>query len=95
MTRAPSDRPGAAALGSFLAFTLGALVPLGPYLLASGAPAFILSLGVSLVALGALGYGISRLTRRSALYSSARQMLLGGVAAAVTYAVGFLIGVRA
>jgi VIT1/CCC1 family predicted Fe2+/Mn2+ transporter len=86
--------PLGAAVGSFLAFTLGALIPLVPYLLLAGTLAFGTSLGVSLVALALLGLGISRLTRRSAPYSAARQVLLGGVAAAVTYAVGAFVGVR-
>jgi VIT1/CCC1 family predicted Fe2+/Mn2+ transporter len=87
--------PWQAAIGSFLAFTLGALVPLIPFLLYSGGTAFVGSLTASLLALALLGYGISRLTRRSALYSSVRQVLLGGIAAAVTYAVGAFVGVRA
>lgn len=87
--------PWSAAVGSFLAFTLGALVPLVPYLLFTGALAFGLSLGCSLAALALLGFGISRLTHRPALYSSLRQVLLGGVAAAVTYGVGTLIGAQA
>ncbi len=86
--------PWRAAIGSFLAFVLGALVPLVPYLLTAGTPAFIASLAGSLGALLLLGLAISWLTRRSAVYSAARQVLLGGVAAAVTYAVGSLIGVR-
>jgi VIT1/CCC1 family predicted Fe2+/Mn2+ transporter len=84
--------PIAAAVGSFLAFTSGAFVPLLPYLVASGSPAFAASLSFSLVALALLGVGISRLTRRPTFYSALRQVLLGGVAAAVTYAVGSLIG---
>lgn len=84
--------PWSAAIASFLSFTLGAAVPLVPYLTASGGVAFWVSLGLSLGALGLLGYLISRTTRRNALYSSMRQVLLGGVAAAVTFAVGWLIG---
>jgi VIT1/CCC1 family predicted Fe2+/Mn2+ transporter len=84
--------PYAAAIGSFLAFTLGASVPLVPYLLAGGATAFAFSLGASFVALLALGVGISQLTHRSAVYSAVRQLALGAVAAAVTYAVGTLLG---
>lgn len=87
--------PWAAGIGSFFAFTLGAIIPLLPYLLLAGQTALVTSLGVSLAALALLGYGISRLTHRSALYSSVRQVLLGGVAAAVTYGVGAFIGVRA
>jgi VIT1/CCC1 family predicted Fe2+/Mn2+ transporter len=87
--------PVAAAGSSFVAFTLGALVPLVPYLLLGGGMAFAFSLGLSLVALAILGYGISRQTHRPPLYASVRQVLLGGVAAAVTYAVGAVIGVQA
>ncbi|HEU4671402.1 MAG TPA: VIT1/CCC1 transporter family protein [Candidatus Limnocylindrales bacterium] len=86
--------PVAAALGSFLAFTAGALVPLLPYLVASGVPAFATSLGASLGALFLLGIAISILTRRSTVATAVRQVLLGGVAAAITYAVGTLVGVR-
>ncbi len=85
--------PATAAVSSFIAFTIGALVPLIPYLVLHGGTAFGVSLGLSLAALAVLGFGISRLTRRPALYTSVRQVLLGGAAAAVTYAVGALIGV--
>jgi VIT1/CCC1 family predicted Fe2+/Mn2+ transporter len=87
--------PLAAAIGSFIAFTAGAFIPLVPYLLASGPPAFAASLIVSLVALALLGTGIAVLTRRPAWYGAVRQVLLGGIAAAVTYVVGLLIGVGA
>jgi VIT1/CCC1 family predicted Fe2+/Mn2+ transporter len=76
-------------------FTIGALVPLMPYVLLAGGTAFGTSLGLSLGALALLGYGISRLTHRPPLSASARQVLLGAAAAAVTYAVGALIGVQA
>ena len=84
---------GVGAIGSFLAFTLGALIPLVPYLLVSGTPAFFGSLLASLAALLLLGLSISRLTRRAPLRTAVRQLLLGGIAAAVTFAVGALIGV--
>lgn len=81
-----------AAIGSFLSFTLGAAIPLIPYLLTAGSTAFWLSLGTSLGALALLGYLISRMTRRHPVFSSVRQVLLGAVAAAVTFGVGTLIG---
>lgn len=84
--------PFQAGIGSFFAFTLGAVIPLIPYLVASGGTAFAASLGASFVALLALGSGISRLTHRSAAYSAVRQLVLGALAAAVTYAVGTLLG---
>ena len=87
--------PIAAAGSSFIAFTIGALIPLVPYLLLQGATAFATSLVASLIALAVLGFGISRLTQRPAVYSSVRQVLLGGAAAAVTFAVGTIVGVEA
>lgn len=86
--------PVKAGVGSFIAFTLGAAIPLIPFLLFTGTLAFDLSLGASLGALGLLGFGISRLTHRPAASSTVRQVLLGGVAAAVTYGVGSIIGVK-
>ena len=88
--------PWSAAAGSFVAFTLGAVVPVIPYLpfLYGGAgPAFVLSFGVSLVALFLVGAAVSLLTGRSLLYSGMRQVMIGAAAAIVTYGVGRLIGV--
>ena len=85
--------PWGAASGSFISFALGALVPVVPYLVTDGAPAFYAALVLSLAALFAVGAGVSVLTGRSTLYSGLRQMAIGAVAAAVTYAVGALIGV--
>jgi len=84
--------PVSAAFGSFLAFVLGAVVPLVPYLLLTGFPAFATSLLASLIALFVLGLGISMLTGRNPLFAGVRQLLLGGVAAMVTFGVGTLIG---
>ncbi len=86
--------PVAAAVSSFLAFTLGAVIPLVPYLVLAEGLAFSVSLLVSLAALFLLGLGISRLTGRSPLRTGVRQLLLGGVAALVTFGVGSLIGIN-
>jgi VIT1/CCC1 family predicted Fe2+/Mn2+ transporter/rubrerythrin len=85
--------PWGAAIGSFVAFCAGAAVPVIPYFLGGGPVAFWTSLGLSLAALFGVGVGVSLLTGRGALYSGTRQMLLGLGAAAVTYAVGTIIGV--
>lgn len=84
--------PRSAAVGSFLAFTLGALVPVVPYLLGSGGAAFWTSLLASLAGLFLLGTGVSQFTHRDPLRAGARQLLLGLAAAGVTYAVGTVIG---
>ena len=64
-----------------------------PYLLGSGAAAFVGAIVLSLIALFAVGAGVSLLTGRGVLFSGARQVLIGAAAAVVTYAVGTIIGV--
>ena len=85
--------PWGAAIGSFIAFALGAVVPVVPYFFGGGDVVFTVTLGVSLVALFAVGAGVSLMTGRSMLYSGARQVAIGAAAAAVTFFVGRLIGV--
>jgi vacuolar iron transporter family protein len=85
--------PWGAATGSFVAFAVGALVPVLPYLFFVGAAAFVPAVALSLAALFAVGAGVSLLTGRGLLYSGSRQVLIGAAAAIVTYLVGHLIGV--
>jgi len=82
-----------AAAGSFVAFGVGALVPVVPYFIVTGSGAFLASIALSLAALFAVGAGVSLLTGRSLLFSGARQVLIGAAAAVVTYVVGLAIGV--
>ena len=85
--------PWGAAAGSFVAFAVGALIPVIPYLVTTGSPAFLAAIALSIGALFAVGAGVSLLTGRGLLYSGARQVLIGAAAAAVTYLVGHLIGI--
>jgi VIT1/CCC1 family predicted Fe2+/Mn2+ transporter/rubrerythrin len=85
--------PVGAAAGSFAAFAVGAVIPVIPYVLTSGAAAFAASLVLSLAALFAVGAAVSLLTGKGVLFSGLRQMGIGAAAAAVTYAVGAVIGV--
>jgi VIT1/CCC1 family predicted Fe2+/Mn2+ transporter len=85
--------PFGAAFGSFVAFAIGAFVPVIPYLLGAGVGAFVAAIGLSLVALFAVGAGVSLLTGRGVLFSGARQVGIGAAAAIVTFIVGSLIGV--
>ncbi len=84
--------PIGAAIGSFTAFALGAAVPVLPYVVTDGAPAFAASIILSLLALFAVGAGVSLLTGRSTLFSGARQVAIGIAAAVVTFGVGSLVG---
>ncbi|HUP83548.1 MAG TPA: VIT1/CCC1 transporter family protein [Candidatus Limnocylindria bacterium] len=81
-----------AAIYSFVAFGIGAFVPLLPFLLTSGQIAFVAALGLSFAALFAVGAGVSLVTGRGFLFSGVRQVLIGAAAAAVTYGVGSIIG---
>ncbi len=41
----------------------------------------------------AIGWGVAIFTDRSRIYSAVRQLLIAGVAAAITFGVGTLVGV--
>ena len=88
----PSELPSPVLAGfaSLLAFSFGALVPLLPYLL--GLPSLAATLVITAVALVTGGMVVGRLTGRPVLHSGVRQFLLGGMAIAVTYGIGSLIG---
>jgi VIT1/CCC1 family predicted Fe2+/Mn2+ transporter len=80
-----------AAGSSFASFAIGASLPLLPYVLGAEGlwPALVLTL-LGLFLCGAL---VTRLTPRPWWYGGARQVLIGAVAAAVTYGVGSLVDV--
>ncbi len=82
-----------AAGGSFVAFSVGAAVPVVPYLFGGGTAVLAISLGLSLMALFAVGAAVSLLTGRSAIFSGARQLGIGLGASVVTYLIGSLVGV--
>ncbi|MEP6526160.1 MAG: VIT1/CCC1 transporter family protein [Nocardioidaceae bacterium] len=88
----PDDLPSPllAAGSSFLAFSVGAFLPLLPYLL--GADNLLPALVVSLVALFGCGAIVTAVTSRSWLYGGVRQTVLGGAAAGITYLFGVLVG---
>ncbi len=82
-----------AAIYSFIAFSIGAVIPLVPFLLARGDVAFIAALSAWFVSLFAVGAAVSIVTGKNMMFSGLRQVLVGRpTAAAVTYGVGSLIG---
>jgi VIT1/CCC1 family predicted Fe2+/Mn2+ transporter len=88
----PGDLPAPrlAAVSSFLAFSVGAALPLLPYLF--GVVSLWVSAVLSCVALFAAGVIVSTVTARSWWYSGIRQLVVGAVAAALTFALGNAIG---
>ncbi|MDN5893553.1 MAG: VIT1/CCC1 transporter family protein [Nocardioides sp.] len=82
--------PVVAAGSSFVSFSLGALVPVLPYLLGASSlwPAMILTM-LALFGCGAL---VTRFTSRPWWFGGGRQALLGAVAFAITWLVGLGVG---
>ena len=89
----PDDQPSpwTAAISSFVAFSIGGIVPIITFLL--GYSSLVLALGVGAVGLFIAGALTSRFTTRSWWLSGLRQLLFGAIAAGATYVVGMLIGV--
>lgn len=90
--------PVKVALSSFTAFAIGAVVVVLPYLFFLGAGAsatipLVLAISLALVAMVVVGGIVGRLSGRGIWFSAMRQLLWGAGAAAVTFAVGSLIGV--
>lgn len=87
------DLPSAklAAGSSFFAFAIGAFVPLAPYLL--GATVIWPALVLALLGLFGCGAVVTRITSRPWWFGGSRQLILGALAAALTYGIGALVGV--
>lgn len=90
----PDNLPSAwlAAWSSFVAFALGATVPVVAYAADLARP-FVVAAVLSGVAMFVVGSVVGRMTARPWLLTGLRQLLLGAGAAAVTYGVGSLVGV--
>jgi VIT1/CCC1 family predicted Fe2+/Mn2+ transporter len=85
--------PWSAAASSFLAFALGAILPVVPYFTGADLVQVVVSCAIGGTALFIVGAAVSVFTGRSALASGLRQLAIGGVAAAITFGIGRLIGV--
>jgi vacuolar iron transporter family protein len=82
--------PYVAAGASFLSFAVGALIPLLPYL--CGLHLLWATLVLAAVAAVAGGGLVARLTGRPFWKGAARQLVLGGAAAGITYLIGLGVG---
>ena len=85
--------PLGAAVSSFVAFSLGAIIPIVPYLLDLGSMTLTLSAVCSAIALVVVGSLVAAGSGRNVLWGGARMLLAGGTAGAVTFGIGSLIGV--
>lgn len=83
-----------AAITSFVLFTLGAIIPVAPFIFLEGMTAIVTSIGLSMIGMFIIGAAITLFTGRPVLISGARQMVFGLAAALVTFTIGKLIGIN-
>jgi len=86
--------PVGAAVSSFVAFAIGALVPLLPWFFSRGNGAVVASIILGAVAALTVGTVLARFTGRSRVVSALRQLAIAAVAAGVTYGIGRAVGVQ-
>jgi VIT1/CCC1 family predicted Fe2+/Mn2+ transporter len=86
--------PRAAAISSFGAFCLGAVIPLVPWFFGGGTAAVVASLLLAVVAAVVIGFVTAHLTERPAGRIVARQLAFTVIPAMITYAIGSAIGLN-
>lgn len=84
--------PVLAAGSSFLAFVVGAFLPLVPWLLGGGNGAVVASVTIGLIAAAAVGVLLAYFTERPVWRSSTRQVLVAAGSCAATYIIGSMLG---
>src|SRR5207248_7269948 len=77
--------PWGAAISSFVMFAIGAVIPLLPFVIGSGTAAVVAAVAASAGSIFAVGAAMTILTGRGVLYSGGRMLLVGTVAAGVTF----------
>ncbi|MCJ7598653.1 MAG: VIT1/CCC1 transporter family protein [Methyloceanibacter sp.] len=85
--------PIGAAISSFIAFSIGASLPLIPFLLHFGGNDVMIAAAISGVALFLIGAILSLFSGKSALVGGLRMLAIGAAAAAATYFIGSLFNV--
>jgi VIT1/CCC1 family predicted Fe2+/Mn2+ transporter len=82
--------PVGAAVSSFLTFSVGASVPLVPYVLGYDKQGILIAAVISGAALFCVGAALSLFSGRNAFFGGARMLVIGAAAAAATYYIGSL-----
>lgn len=86
--------PWLAAGSSFLFFSVGALIPLLPWIVTSLGNVMWWSVALAGAATVVVGGAVGHFTRRGVAFSAARAVVIMALASAVTYGVGYLVGVH-
>lgn len=82
-----------AAVYSFILFSVGAVIPVLPFMFLGGLQAIIVSVSASAIGLFIIGGAITLFTGKNVWKSGLRQVIFGLAAAAITFGIGKLIGV--
>ena len=90
----PSDTgdPVGAAISSFVAFGLGAVLPLLPWFFTDGDRGVVISALIGLFTAGLVGVALAYFTERSAVRTAARQIAWATLACGVTWIIGGWLG---
>ena len=81
-----------AAFSSLVAFSVGALVPLVPFLFNTGLVSVYISMFLTAFSLVIIGGSLALVSARSIILGSLRMLAVGGFSAAITYGIGYGIG---
>ena len=84
--------PVGAAISSFLTFSVGASMPLIPFVLGHDRDGILIAAAIAGTALFGVGTALSLFSGRNALFGGARMLVIGSAAAAATYFIGTLFG---
>ncbi len=87
-----TGEPVAASLSSFAAFSVGAFIPLLPWLFSDGNATLIASIVLGLVSAAGVGWALAYFTGKSKIRTMGRQVLLGSAACLLTWLIGSLVG---
>ena len=84
--------PIKAAASSFIAFAIGAFVVVIPYLFTGGTAGLLIAIALAGSAMLVVGGVVGRYSGRGTIYGALRQLLVGSLAAGVTFLIGRIIG---
>lgn len=85
--------PRGVAIASFLAFSVGATIPLVPWFITDGAAAAVASVVLGVITAAIVGVALAVFTERSRLLSAVRQVAVVTIACGATFLIGSLLGV--
>jgi VIT1/CCC1 family predicted Fe2+/Mn2+ transporter len=85
--------PVGSAVSSFLAFAVGALLPLLPWFFGDGTGAIVASVVLGLAGAATVGLALAAFTEGSKLRLATRYLTIAAVSAALTFVIGSLVGV--